>query len=84
MGSRARGVTNLTSNRAGIGESIHGMTHQTDDTEVVRGSDTSLRDKVEQMYRQAASVKQPDGTCAPHNEEFDRWWAQYFQPYQPS
>ena len=30
------------------------MTHQTDDTEVVRGSDTSLRDKVEQMYRQAA------------------------------
>ena len=52
------------------------MTHQTDDTEVVRGSDTSLRDKVEQMYRQAGSVKQPD-------EEFDRWWAQYFEPYQP-
>jgi len=49
----------------------------------VRGSDTSLRDKVEQMYRQAASVKQPDGTCAPRNEEFDRWWAQYFEPYQP-
>ena len=58
------------------------MTHQTDDTEVVRGSDTSLRDKVEQMCRQAASVKQPAGTWAPPNEEFDRWWAQYFEPYQ--
>ena len=35
------------------------------------------------MYRQAASVKQPDGTWAPPHEEFDRWWAQYFEPYQP-
>ena len=59
------------------------MTHHTDDTEVVRGSDTSLRDKVEQMYRQAASVKQPDGTWTPPHEEFDCWWAQYFEPYQP-
>ena len=58
------------------------MTHQTDGTEVARGSDASLRDKLEQMYRQAASVKQPDGTWAPRNEEFDRWWAQYFEPYQ--
>ena len=30
--------------------------------EVVSGSDTSLRDKVEQMYRKAGSVKQPEGT----------------------
>ena len=59
------------------------MTHHTDDTEVLRGSAQSLRDKVEQMYRQAASVKQPDGTRAPRSEEFDRWWAQYFEPYQP-
>ncbi len=60
------------------------MTHHTDDSEVVRGLHNSLRDKVEQMYRQAASVKQPDGTWwAPPNEEFDRWWAQYFEPYQP-
>ncbi len=33
------------------------MTHHTDDAEVVRGLQNSLRDKVEQMYRQAASVK---------------------------
>ena len=60
------------------------MTHHTDDAEVGRGLQNSLRDKVEQMYRQAASVKQPDGTWrAPPNEEFDRWWAQYFEPYQP-
>src|SRR5271165_5041274 len=45
--------------------------------EVVSGSDTSLRDKVEQMYRKAGSVKQPEGTWwAPLDEEFDRCWAQ--------
>ena len=52
--------------------------------EVVSGSDTSLRDKVEQMYRKAGSVKQPEGTWwARFDEEFDRCWAQHFQPYQP-
>jgi hypothetical protein len=43
----------------------HHSTHHTDDAEVVRGLHNSLSDKVEQIYRQAASVKQPDGT----------WWA---------